>query len=93
MSSSWHDILVISPAVKIIYRVGDNRRTVNTSKIPHIFDQLGTENARKTLLCWFIVMKRVLVCNNKYQYQHCFGSFYHNPRRFRFIAGKWVNTR
>ena len=78
-------------AVKI-YRVGDNRRTVNTSTTPHISDQLGTENACKTLLCWFIVMIRILVCNNMYQYQHCFWSFYHNPRRFRFIVSKWVNT-
>ena len=91
MSSSWHHILAISPAVKI-YRVGDNRRTVNTLTTQHISDQLGTENACKTLLCWFIVMIRILVCNNMYQYQHRFWSFYHNPRRFRFIAGKWVNT-
>ena len=35
--------------------------------------------ACKTLLCWFIVMIRVLVCNNMYQYEHHFGSFYHNP--------------
>ena len=91
MSSSRHHILAISPAVKI-YRVGDNRRTVNTSTTPHIADQLGTENACKTLLWWFIVMIRILVCNNMYQYQHRFWSFYHNPRRFRFIVGKWVNT-
>ena len=83
--------LAISPAVKI-YRVGDNRRTVNTSTTPHISDQLGTENVCKTLLSWFIVMIRILVCNNMYQYQHRFWSFYYNPRRFRFIAGKWVNT-
>ena len=46
-------ILAISPAVCRngsqmfieIYRVGDNRRTVNTSTTPHIWDQLGTENA------------------------------------------------
>ena len=43
MSSSRHHILAISPAVKI-YRVGDNRRTVNTLTTPHISDQLGTEN-------------------------------------------------
>ena len=92
MSSSWHHILAISPAVYQIYRVGDNRRTVNTSTTPHISDQLWTENACKTLLCWCIVMMRFLVCNNMYQYQHHFGSFYHNPRRFRFIAGIWVNT-
>ena len=90
MSSYRHHILAISPAVKI-YRVGDNRRTVNTSTTPHISDQLGTENVCKTLWCWFIVMIRILVCNNMYQYQHRFWSFYHNPRRFRVIIGKWVN--
>ena len=55
----WHHILAISPAVCRngsqmfieIYRVGDNRRTVNTSTTPHIWDQLGTENACKTLFC------------------------------------------
>ena len=55
----WHHILAISPAVCQngsqmfieIYRVGDNRRTVNTSTTPHIWDQLGTENACKTLFC------------------------------------------
>ena len=30
----------------------------------HIFDQLGTENTCKTLLCWFIVMIWVLGYNN-----------------------------
>ena len=59
--------------------VGDNRGTVNTSPTLHISDQLGTENACKTLLCWVIVMIRALVCNNMYQYEHHFGSFYHNP--------------
>ena len=78
MSGSRHHILAISPAVKI-YRVGDNKRTVNTLTTPHISDQLGTENACKTLLCWFIVMIRILVCNNMYQYQHRFWSFHHNP--------------
>ena len=58
--------------------VGDNRGTVKTSTTPHISDQLGTENACKTLLCWVIVMIRVLVCNNMYRYKHHFGSFYHN---------------
>ena len=55
----WHHILAISPAVCRngsqmfieIYRVGDNRRTVNTSTTPHIWDQLGTENACKILFC------------------------------------------
>ena len=69
MSSSRHHVLAISPAIKN-YRVGDNRRTVNTSTTPHISDQLGTENVCETLLCWFIVMIRILVCNNMYQYQH-----------------------
>ena len=91
ISSSCHHSLAISPAVKI-YQVGDNRRTVNTSTTPHISDQLGTENACETLFCWFIFMIRVLVCNNMYQYQRHFGSFYHNLRRFGFIAVKWVNT-
>ena len=59
--------------------VGDNRGTVKTSTTPHISDQLGTENACKTLLCWVIVMIRVLVCNNMYRYKHHFGSFYRNP--------------
>ena len=63
MSSSWHHILAISPKKIDIYRVGDNRRTVNTSTSPHISDQLGTEYACLTLLCWFIVMPWVLVCN------------------------------
>ena len=92
MSSYWHHILAISPLCVEIYRMGNNRRTVNTSTTPHISDQSGTENACKKLLCWFIDMIRVLVCNNMYQYQHHVGSFYHIPRRFRFIAGKLVNT-
>ena len=33
------------PVVYRIYPVGNNRRTVDTSTSPHIFDQLGTENA------------------------------------------------
>ena len=44
-----------------IYRVGDNRLTVHTSTNPHISDQIGIENACKTLLCWFIIMMRVMV--------------------------------
>ena len=31
-------------------RMGDNRRTVNTSTSPHISDQLGTENVRETVM-------------------------------------------
>ena len=84
MSSFWHHILAISPAVCRngsqwfieIYRMGDNRKTVNTSTTPHI---CGTENARKTMLCEFIVMIWVLVSNKSYRYQHSFGLFYRNP--------------
>ena len=77
-----------------IYRVGDDRRTVNTSTTPHISEQSGTENACKTLLCWFIVMICVLVCNNMYQYERHFGTFYHNPpiSETVSIASKWANT-
>ena len=77
--------------------VGDNRGTVKTSTTPHISDQLGTGNACKTLLCWVIVMIRVLVCNNMYRYKHHFGSFYHNPTILEAVSihcqqtGKWVN--
>ena len=39
-----------------IYRVGDNRRTVNSSTSLHISDQLGTEKVWETLLCWLIVV-------------------------------------
>ena len=59
-----------------IYRVCDNRRTVNTSTSPHISDQLGTENVWETLLCWFIVMIWVLFCKNMYRYERNFGSFH-----------------
>ena len=87
MSSSWHHILAISPAEKIeIYQVGDNRGTVNTSTSPHISDQLGTENACLTLLCWLIVMIWVRVCNNMYWYERHFGSFYRNPTIFEMVA-------
>ena len=51
MSSSWHHILAISPKKIEIYRVGDNRGTVNTSTSPHISDQLGTEYVCLILLC------------------------------------------
>ena len=65
MSSSWHHIFTITPDVYIeIYQVGDSRRTVNTWMTPHISDQLGTENTCETLLCWFIIMIWVLVCDN-----------------------------
>ena len=69
-----------------IYRVGDNRRTVNTSTTPHICHQLGTENVCKTLLCQFIVMIWVPVCNNMYRYQHHFGLFYWNPTILETVA-------
>ena len=69
MSSSWHHILSTSPAVHIeIYRVGDNKGTVKTSTTRHISDRLGTRNACKILLRWFIVMIWDLVCNNMYRY-------------------------
>ena len=47
VSSSWHHILAISPE---IYRVIDTRKTVNTSTSPEISDQVGTENACKTVM-------------------------------------------
>ena len=62
-----------------IYRMGKNKRTVNTSTTPHISDQSGTEKACKTLLCWFIIMIEVPVCNSMYRYEHHFWSFYHYP--------------
>ena len=62
-----------------IYRVGNNRRTVNTSTTPHISGQLGTKKSCKILLCWFIVMIWVLVCHNMYRYERHFGFFYRNP--------------
>ena len=37
---------------------------------PHISDQLGTENACETLLCWIIIMIWVLVCTDMYWYEH-----------------------
>ena len=92
MSSSWHYILMISPAVYIeVYRVDGNGRTVNTSTTLHISDQLGSENAHETLLCWFIVMIWVLVCNNMYQYEHHFGSFYCNPTILETVSIKGSN--
>ena len=80
MASQFSDISrCLSKWFIEIYRVGDNIRTVNTSSTPHIRDQLGTENACKTLLCQFIVMILFLVCNNMYRYRHHFGLFYRNP--------------
>ena len=62
------------PVFIVIYRVGDNRRPVNTSTIPHISDQLGTETCEKH--CCFIMMLRVLVCKNMNRYERHFGSFH-----------------
>ena len=90
--SSWHHILMISAAVHIeIYRVGDNRGTVNTLKTQHISDQLGTKkNVCKILLRWFIIMIWFLVCNNMYRYERHFGFFLSQSNNFR--DSKWVNT-
>ena len=85
MSSSWHHILAISPAVHI--RVGDNIGTVNTSTTRYISDQLGTRNACKILLRWFIVMIWVPVCNNMYRYERHFGFFYRNPTILETVNG------
>ena len=73
--------------------MGADRRTVNTSTTPHIFDQLGTENACKTQLCWFIVMIWVLACNNMLRYECDLESFHRNPTILETvsIASKWVN--
>ena len=85
MSSSWlaqhfNDLCYLLPVYIGIYRVGDNKRTVNTSTTTaHSFDQLGTENAWETLLYWFIIIIGALVCDNMYRYGRHFGSFYRNP--------------
>ena len=57
-----------------IYRVGDNRRTVNSSTSLHISDQLGTENVWETLLCWLIVV--LWVRKNMYRRERHFWSFH-----------------
>ena len=49
------------------------------STTPHISNQLGTENACETLLCWFIIMIWALVCDDMYRDGRHFGSFYLNP--------------
>ena len=82
--SGWCWVLRITfyrslPLYIKIYRVGNNWTTVNMLMTPHISDQLGTKNACKILLCWLITMIWVLVCNNMYRYEHCFGFFYCNP--------------
>ena len=63
-----------------IYWVGDNR-TVTASMSPHISNQLGTESMFLNTVVFIhcIVMIWVLVCNNMYQYECNFGSFYRNP--------------
>ena len=69
ISSSWHHIFAIE-----IYRVGDNRRPVNSSTSLYISDQLGTENVWETLLCWLIVV--LWVRKNMYRRERHFGSFH-----------------
>ena len=91
LASHFNDL---SPLYIKMHRVGNNRRTVNTSMTLHISDQLGTKNVCKTLLCWFIIMIRVLVCNNMYRYECHFGSFYQNPTISETVSvvSKWTNT-
>ena len=85
ISSSWHHIFhifAIPPVFSCseqlvfieIYRVGDNRRTVNSSTSLHISDQLGTENVWETLLCWLIVV--LWVHKNMYRRERHFLSFH-----------------
>ena len=69
-----------------IYRVGDNRRTVNTSTTPHVSDQLWTENEYETLLCWFIVVIWALFSDDMYRYGRHFRSFYRNPTILETIS-------
>ena len=73
ISSYWH-IFAIPPVFIEIYRVGDNRRTVNSSTSLHISDQLGTENVWETLLCWLIVV--LWVRKKMYRRERHFGSFH-----------------
>ena len=74
ISSSWHHIFATLPVFIEIYRVGDNRRPVNSSTSLHISDQLGTENVWETLLCWLIVV--LWVRKNMYRRERHFGSFH-----------------
>ena len=60
-----------------IYRVGKDRKTVNTLT---------------TLWCWFIVMMWALVCDNMYRYGRHFGSFYCSPTILETVSIAWVNT-
>ena len=45
MFASYFTDLPLYTVVCLNLRVGDNRGTVNTSTSPHIFYQLGAENA------------------------------------------------
>ena len=92
MSSFWHHILAISPAV---CQNGSSRFTgwaiieeLSIRQRLHTFliSWGQTENACKTLLCQFIVMIWVLVCNNMYRYQHHFGLFYRNPTILEMVS-------
>ena len=70
-----HNIFAIGPAVPRNSpggRYWKNCLYLNTLTSPHISDQLGTENACLTLLCWFVVMIWVLVCKNMYRYERYF---------------------
>ena len=69
-----------------ICRVGDDKRTVNTSTTPHISDQLWTENACETLLCWFIVVIWALVSDNMYRYGRHLRSFHCNPTILKTVS-------
>ena len=48
--SYWHHTFSNPSHCMEIHRVGDSRRTVNTSDSPHIPDQLGAENACQMLI-------------------------------------------
>ena len=63
------------------------------STTPHISDQLGAENAGKTLAV-MLIYRHDMLCNTMYRYEHHFGSFYRNPTILETvsIASKWVNT-
>ena len=85
MSSSWYNILTISSSVPLWSEFTGWAIIEELSKRwrlwiwTHISDQLWTENACETLLCWFIVMIRALVSDNMYRYGRHFRSFYRNP--------------
>ena len=78
ISSSWHHIFAIPPAVQrnlpgarwaIIKELSICRR-VRTFLI-----SWGQKTCEKWL-CWFIVVLWVLVCKNMYRYERHFGSFH-----------------